>query len=295
MSPDQCYFHIITEWLPNGNVTEYTKSNPDANRLRLVSPPLLLPWSIFLFIDYIQLSEVASGVAFLHKIRVVHGDLKGVSPTLLTPFLFPSREKRQANILVDNAGAARVADFGLMTMADLSTILLSETTVSFGGTLLWMSPELLLDSPPGSNGRPTRESDCYALGMVIYEVGCLRSPRRSPTHPSQVLTGCRPFHHLYGFNSVPAVLRGERPKKPLGAESLGFSSELWGLVELCWSESILARPTARRLLDYFYTASFTWVPSPVYPASEVSAFCAADSDSSGSLGASLGDSMGEMQ
>ena len=77
---------------------------------------------------------------------------------------------KQANVLVDNTGTARIADFGLMTMADLSAVLLSETAVSPGGTLCWMSPELL--DPPrfGSNGRPTRESDCYALGMVIYEV-----------------------------------------------------------------------------------------------------------------------------
>jgi len=77
---------------------------------------------------------------------------------------------KQANILVDNSGTARVADFGLMIMTDLSAILLSETAVSPGGTLCWMSPELL--DPPrfGSDGRPTRESDCYALGMVTYEV-----------------------------------------------------------------------------------------------------------------------------
>lgn len=80
---------------------------------------------------------------------------------------------KQANILIDNAGTARVADFGLMTMGDQSTVLFSES-VSSGGTLCWMSPELL--DPPrfGSNGRPTRESDCYALGMVVYEVS--RSP-----------------------------------------------------------------------------------------------------------------------
>ena len=29
-------FHILTEWMPNGNVTQYTKSNPKANRLQLV-------------------------------------------------------------------------------------------------------------------------------------------------------------------------------------------------------------------------------------------------------------------
>jgi len=30
-------FHILTEWMANGNVMEYAKSNPKANRLRLVS------------------------------------------------------------------------------------------------------------------------------------------------------------------------------------------------------------------------------------------------------------------
>ena len=44
-----------------------------------------------------------------------------------------------------------------------------------GGTYRWMSPELLDPerfgmSATGDN-RPTKQSDCYALGMVIYEVG----------------------------------------------------------------------------------------------------------------------------
>ena len=38
-----------------------------------------------------------------------------------------------------------------------------------------MSPELLdperFRIPESEGGRPTRQSDCYALGMVIYEVG----------------------------------------------------------------------------------------------------------------------------
>ena len=44
-----------------------------------------------------------------------------------------------------------------------------------GGTRRWMSPELLYPErfgvPESENNRPTRQSDCYALGMVIYEVG----------------------------------------------------------------------------------------------------------------------------
>ena len=62
-----------------------------------------------------------------------------------------------------------------MTMAEVSTALLSETVISPGGTLCWMSPELLDPSRFGSDGRPTPESDCYALGMVIYEVSRLYS------------------------------------------------------------------------------------------------------------------------
>ena len=41
-----------------------------------------------------------------------------------------------------------------------------------GGTLRWMSPELIDPSGFGVEGkRPTKMSDCYAFGMVIYEVG----------------------------------------------------------------------------------------------------------------------------
>ena len=83
-----------------------------------------------------------------------------------------------------------------------------------------------------------------------------------------------------------AVARGERSEKPRDAESLGFSTRLWGLVQRCWSESSLDRPTARELHDYLSRASLTWVPPLVYPAS-IDACSTADSDSSGSLRMSL--------
>ena len=36
-----------------------------------------------------------------------------------------------------------------------------------------MSPELLDPEMFGlDNNRPTKQSDCYALGMVVYEVRC---------------------------------------------------------------------------------------------------------------------------
>ena len=59
-----------------------------------------------------------------------------------------------------------------MAMVDLSAFL-SVTAGSSEGTYRWMSPELLDPDGFDSDGRPTRESDRYALGMVIYEVRCL--------------------------------------------------------------------------------------------------------------------------
>jgi len=153
-----------------------------------------------------------------------------------------------------------------MTMVDLSTFLLSETVVTSVGTFRWMSPELL--DPPrfGSNGRPTRESDCYALGMTIYEVSGAHFTRQSLVYPSQVLTGRRPFHNLLAYTPVPTVLGGGRPERPREAESLGFSHTLWELVQWCWSASSSTRPTAQQLLDYLSPASLAWVPPQNYPA-----------------------------
>jgi serine/threonine protein kinase len=144
---------------------------------------------------------------------------------------------------------------------DLSTIPLSATTVSSAGTVRWMSPELLFNQ----NSPPTCESDCHALGMVIYEVSrCAHRSGPSLTR-HQVLTGLRPFHHLGHYAAVIAVREGERPGKPLNAESLGFSDTLWRLITACWSKSSSARPTAQQLLHYFQGASCTWVAPLEYP------------------------------
>ena len=49
-----------------------------------------------------------------------------------------------------------------------------------GGTTRWMSPESLDPDRFGvTDCRPTKQSDCYALGMVVYEVRLI-----IPTHTS---------------------------------------------------------------------------------------------------------------
>ena len=156
-----------------------------------------------------------------------------------------------------------------------------------------MSPELLDPRRFGSDGRPTRASDCYALGMVIYEVSRLHPKGRSPIYLSQVLTGLRPFHHLHAYAPIPAVLEGERPEKPREAESLGFSYQLWELVQSCWSESGPARPTAQQVFDHLSSASPSWTPRlPEHPV-RIDVGEVSDPSSPESSGASVANSMWE--
>ena len=95
-----------------------------------------------------------------------------------------SHSSPKANILINNDRRACLADFGFSTITGVPTyaeatrasLNASTSLMSFtaGGTYWWMSPELLHPEGfgiPKSENRPTRQSDCYALGMVIYEVG----------------------------------------------------------------------------------------------------------------------------
>ena len=97
----------------------------------------------------------------------------------------------KANILVNKDRRACIADFGLSTITGVATrpaaaasqasLISNDTLMSFtgGGTHRWMSPELLdperFGMAESEGNRPTRQSDCYALGMVIYEVGARAS------------------------------------------------------------------------------------------------------------------------
>jgi len=100
-----------------------------------------------------------------------------------------SHSSPKANILINTDRRACIADFGLSTITGVATqagasrasLISNDTLMSFtgGGTRRWMSPELLdperFGIPESEDSRPTRQSDCYALGMVIYEVGVMQS------------------------------------------------------------------------------------------------------------------------
>ena len=140
---------------------------------------------------------------------------------------------------------ACLADFGLATIASDVTNVTSSNSFLPGGTFRWMSPELF---DPGElspkDGRPTKSSDRYALGMVIYEV----------------LSGKVPFFRTPDLLVLGKVLKGERPSKPRGAEGTWFTENVWDTLERCWRPSPGDRPSVEHVLCCLERVSRSWTP-----------------------------------
>ena len=153
----------------------------------------------------------------------------------------------KANILIDRDGHARLADFGLLTILLDSTNSTTSSSSEIAGTKKWMSPELL---DPGrfdfENSRPTKESDCYAFGMVILEV----------------LTGQAPFPRCTGIVVARKVVDGERPERPQGPEAVWFTDDLWETLGKCWSPKPKVRPSVEVVLELLERDSMAWQPLP---------------------------------
>ncbi|KAF9780762.1 kinase-like domain-containing protein [Thelephora terrestris] len=202
-------FAMMSEWMTNGNIKEFIAARQDVNRFEL-------------------LADVARGLVHMHSQGMIHGDLKG------------------ANILVDGAGHACLADFGLLKISSDPANATSSNSFLEGGTCRWMGPELFDPKKFGlKDSRPTTSSDCYALGMVVYEV----------------LSGQVPFYRYGDYRAVAKVLGGERPKRPRGAKGRWFRDDIWSLLQKCWMPTPSDRPRIEDVLHLLEGGSRSWTPS----------------------------------
>lgn len=110
-----------------------------------------------------------------------------------------------------------------------------------------MSPELLYPELFGfDNSNPTEKSDCYALGMVVYEV----------------LGEQAPFAPLKEHIVMWKVIEGERPERPGGPKGMWFTDSLWAMLGLCWVADAQNRPSITTVIDCLEGHSPTWEPVP---------------------------------
>lgn len=82
---------IVMPYLKNGNVRDYIRRYPDCDRLLIVSQRYVY-WSLEVLIINGQLHHISLGVAHLHSLNIVHGDLKAVRNRSILTVSFEANE-----------------------------------------------------------------------------------------------------------------------------------------------------------------------------------------------------------
>ncbi|KAJ1305009.1 hypothetical protein OPQ81_000052 [Rhizoctonia solani] len=187
------YIGMVSEWMDNGNLHEYMLKHPQLDR-------------------YQMCAQVTSGLSYMHRCNVVHGDLKAL------------------NILVSPEGVAKLTDFGLSTVAEASLAFSETTGHRQGFSTRWAAPELLLDELPKS-----KQSDVYALGMTMLEI----------------FSGSIPYsEYKKDFQVMLKVQEGILPLRPPQISDESRGDLLWHLLVNCWNRDSNKRPRAIEVYDY---------------------------------------------
>lgn len=150
--------------------------------------------------------QILTGLHFLHKNRIVHRDIKG------------------ANILVDNTGVVKLADFGASKqIANLVT--LDDNIKSIKGTPFWMAPEVIKQTGHG------RQADVWSVGCTVIEMSTGKAPWSQFTNQVSVM------FHIASSKSPPPI-----PEH--------LSSEAKEFLRACLQRNPRDRATSTKLLEY---------------------------------------------
>ena len=97
--------------------------------------------------------QIVEGVSYLHAMGIIHRDIKG------------------ANVLVTDAGVAKLADFGCSKqLQGLRTNTLEESLNAIKGSVPWMAPEVIKQAGHG------RSADVWSVGATAIEMASAKHP-----------------------------------------------------------------------------------------------------------------------
>ena len=147
------------------------------------------------------MADTCRGMMYLHSRSIIHRDIKS------------------GNLLLDDSGVIKVADFGLARAHGPTSNLLTLV-----GTYPYMAHELLDSQPYNSS------VDVYSFGVVMWEC----------------LTRDEPFRGCSPMQIVATLMRGERPKLP---ERPALPQSYVRVLTECWATQPERRPTFSQALE----------------------------------------------
>ncbi|KAK1401629.1 Mitogen-activated protein kinase kinase kinase NPK1 [Heracleum sosnowskyi] len=167
--------------------------------------------------------QLLLGLDYLHKNGIMHRDIKG------------------ANILVDNRGCIKLADFGASKqVVELATVTGAK---SMKGTPYWMAPEVILQTGHSFS------ADIWSVGCTIIEMATGKPPW------SEQYQEVAALFHIGSTKSHPPI------PDHLSAEAKDFLLQ-------CLQKEPELRPTACDLLQHPFVTKESWQSLPVaYPSS----------------------------
>ncbi|XP_012459996.1 integrin-linked protein kinase 1 [Gossypium raimondii] len=185
---------IVTEYLPKGDLRAYLK----------LKGTLKLKLAVKFALD------IARGMNYLHEHKpeaIIHRDLE------------PS------NILRDDSGHLKVADFGVSKLLKVANRVKEDKPVTSQETSWrYVAPEVY------RNEEYDTKVDVFSFALILQEM----------------IEGFPPFHAKQEYEVPKAYVANERP--PFRAPAKCYAYGLRDLIEECWSEEPFRRPTFRQII-----------------------------------------------
>ena len=198
---DKKFLHIFQEWVPGGSISGLLNKFGS--------------FSIEVIRSYI--SQTLCGLTFLHDNNIMHRDIKG------------------SNILVNDEGVVKLADFGASKkLKNLSGNMMMSLTAR--GTPYFMAPEVFAE-------KYGFKADIWGIGCVAFQMATARPPWKDKgfTNPISL------------FNYIKKQKGGPKMKHPQ-IESFSEKQQMsWNLftefVKRCFEQEPSKRPSTYELAD----------------------------------------------
>ncbi|XP_073308267.1 serine/threonine-protein kinase 12-like isoform X2 [Primulina huaijiensis] len=184
---------IVTEYLSKGDLCEYLK------RKGSIKPATSLRFAM----------DIARGMNYLHEFKpeaIIHCDLE------------PS------NILRDDSGHLKVADFGVSKLLKVANRVKEVTPLTCQDTCRYVAPEVF------RNEEYDTKVDVFSFALILQEM----------------IEGCPPFSSKQDHEVAESHAANDRP--PFKASLKLYAHGLKELIEECWSENPANRPTFKQII-----------------------------------------------